>query len=385
MKSLLKLLSLGLIVLSGCTESAESRNSEASDLPSLPEDKVQTLSLGSLTDRLLGLPDQKMVPQIGEKWVIQAYTDYLEVYNKETQEQAVALDDLDAQVAPVFLNADELLIVTTDQKIWRVGIATGERTLVAELSAPLICSPLVIDGEAVFLQYLNDVVELIGFDGQSQWKTAVMATTSYYRQTNYAPCVSGSQIFFAYPGSSVLAISRDTGQVEWVSGPIAQSPTSTTAFQVPQVQSPIKVVGGLVVFTTLDQHLYCLDRDSGMVVKHWELWQRSPTLTNNDCLYFVNDMGALVAYDAADHKVIWQQENFSGLGIESLVAFSPEKIVAQMSHQQLYLIDGETGETLLAYQHAYPSLQLISSDENERLYGLDQRKNLIDIPGSLLS
>lgn len=385
MRSLFSVISLSLLALAGCSETSNQKNQTDASLPTLPEDKVQTLSLGSLTERLLGLPDQKMTPIVGDKWIVQPQADYIEVYEKESQEKAKGLDGLDAQVAPVFLDESTLLVADSAQKLWSVDLETSEKRLVAQLPSPLICSPLMVEGQGLFLQYLNDVVEMLALDGSSQWRTAVMATTSYYRQTEYAPCAAGGQIFFAYPGSSVLAISQESGQIEWISAPIAQSSISTTAFQVPQVQSAIKMLGDLVVFTTLDQQLFCLDKDSGIVVKNWALWQRSPTLVSNDCLYFVNDMGALTAYDGLTQKMLWQHENFSSLGIEALVALGQDKIVAQMSHQQLYLINGDSGETLHAYQHSYPSLQLITTDKDQRLFGLDQRKNLIDIPGTVLS
>lgn len=383
MKHLSLSLALSCFLLTGCTEDPKAA-SEA-QLQSLQQDKVQTLALGSLTERLLGMPTHNNLPVVGEKWVVQVQASYIEFFDKETQEKAFEIDGLEAHMSPVFINASELLVADANQNLWKIDIDTQSKNLVAQLPAPLICSPLIVDNSSIFVQYLNDVVELLSFDGSSQWRTAIMATTSYYRQTAYAPCATRGQIFFAYPGSSVIALNQQTGQIEWIAAPIAQGSISTTAFQVPQVQSPLKVIGDLVVFSTLDHQLYCLDKDSGLVLKKWALWQRSPTLVNNDCVYFVDEMGALSAFDGISQKMLWQQENFSALGFESLVALGNHKIVAQMGEQKLSLIDAESGEVLSEYRHSYPSLQLLATDSDQRLFALDQRKNLIDIPGTLLS
>lgn len=374
---------LALLFLTGCWDAPEAKNPQ-DPTQELQQEKVQTLSLGSLTERLLGLPSQNYTPVVGKNYVVQAHRGYLEFFDKETQEKTFEIDGIDAQVSPVFINDDEILVADSTQKLWRIDTKSQQKVLIAQLPAPLICAPLIVEGSEIFLQYLNDVVELVSLDGLSQWRTAVMATTSYYRQTAYAPCASGGQIFFAYPGSSVIALNAQTGQIEWISAPIAQGAVSTTAFQVPQVQSPLNVIGRLVVFSTLDNQLYCLDKDSGLAIKKWALWQRSPTLVHDNCVYFVDDMGALSAFDATSQTMLWQHENFSGLAFESLVALSPEKIVAQVGENKLALIDAENGSILSQHEHHYTKLQLLTADQG-RLYGLDSGLNFIDIPGTVLS
>jgi hypothetical protein len=141
----------------------------------------------------------------------------------------------------------------------------------------------------------------------------------------------------------------------------------------------------MIVFSTLDHQLFCLDKDSGIVTKKWALWQRSPQLVHDDMIFFINDMGALTAFDAVTQKILWQHENFSGLVFESLLSLGEGKIVAQTAQQKLNFIDTQNGATIFEYEHAYPDLKIFASDEQQHIFALDQYRNFIDIPGTFIS
>ncbi|NBW56899.1 hypothetical protein EBR43_03780 [bacterium] len=378
MTSYYKSVSMVLVLLMGCSNNTKSSYQDPAKDDGVTihqENKPQTLaaqriSLPSITE-LLTKRHHKIDPVITKDFILSFENDALVVTDIHTSTVYKKLNDFKVLVAPVM--SDNKIILSTSQKgLVVLSWPNLEMMYEKKLEAPLLTSPLVLENGDIFIQYIHNIAELITPELNLYWRVTLQNFSQYYQESAYSPCADEHAIYLSFPGNGIVSLDRKNGMMRWnYRGFVEIAGLTHNGLGQKQVFHPLNVLSDTLVSKISDGTIHLLDKDTGMVKTVLEATAETPILIDKQHLYYVDSENAMICYHLDERKQMWRNTSID-MPISSLQHMDANRIIANAVLPHLYLIDAQEGMLLQHFVHQFHQARLLSSQDNDTIYGIDK-------------
>lgn len=188
-----------------------------------------------------------------------------------------------------------LLDAADGSEQWRVNVA-GE-----SLARPLITRDVVI------VQTVDNRLRALKvFDGSERW-TVKETMPALTLRGSTAPIVSGSNIVAGFDNGYVIAVSIETGDIDWRSF-LAPPSGRSDLERLSDIDGAMAIVGQDIYAAGYQGRLGSIAAESGQVLWSVEISSQSGVAADWSSLYTVQETGILIAMARRNGAESWRQE-----------------------------------------------------------------------------
>lgn len=190
---------------------------------------------------------------------------------------------------------------------------------------------------------------------QSLWKVKLSKNNPYYVFPKSAPAMDEKNIYVGSDDGSVMALSRETGDLIWQERLVSFGENGKRIF------SSLALSHGNLFFGAYDGNFYCLDTKTGK--RNWVCMDAdwigsSPAVTEDGKTVYIGlefgllkKSGGVVAIDVKSGKTLWQYYEMTGLTHASpVVSTKLGVVVCGCNDNFVYCLDQKTGKLLWKYE-----------------------------------
>jgi hypothetical protein len=332
---------------------------------------TQRIALPSLTQLLTG-KQKKLDPVVTDQFILCFEEGGILFLDHETNVALKKLVGFTVQVQPVVLD-DRILLVTTEHGLVVLNLSTLEILQEKKLVAPLLAPPLVLDNGDIFVQYIHNIAELLDNNFTPRWSISLPSISQYYQLSAYTPCADKHALYLSFPGGGLISLDRKTGLTRWnYRGFVETNALQHHSLGEKQVSAPLVLFDDLLVAKVSDGVIHLINKDTGIGLSLLEASSESPLLADDRVIYYVDKKGALVCYDIVDKQQLWVNHTFEAMPILSMRENSKKHLLINGHLPHLYILDKEDGALIQHYVHQFHQARLLSTQDNDTIYGIDK-------------
>jgi len=361
------------LLLSGCQHPQNMLSDANNKAEKIEGEKVV---LASFSDRLL-LKSLHHQPIIDEKYIVDYCHSDLTIYDSLSLKVLKVFANMICDQAPTFMDQDTLM-VASDHHLILIDLTTMESSMIANLDAPLLTAPYKIDDNHIFIQYMNNIAQCFDLHGHSLWKTLLPYSASYYKHTQYAPCVDHRSVYLAYPGGSLIKLNQKTGMIEWLAPVLSQKSTQgATDFSAEQINAPLKHTEHYIFAQTSKDQCVCIDPTTGHVMTTLALAPHSQSYMNDACFYAIDPQNILRCYALDSLKQLWTRALPASHTLVGQKNHDLAQLCIQDPQGKLLILDHTSGEILQTFAHNFKNYDLFAYNDN--IYAFNSGGTLVKI------
>lgn len=238
--------------------------------------------------------------------------------------------------APGVLARGILYVGGLSGSMYAIKISDGTIVWEFPTSAEIVAEPILHRDQIFFMNGANQVFALNAEDGKQIWAyNRQDASTGMSVRGGSKPSISGSTVYFGFSDGSLVALALSTGTPQW-----EVQLNRNSRFK--DIDSSAVVMGDFIYVNSYDDHLYCLNKQTGQIAWKTKVGGTSSPLIVGDRLVFSASNGSVVGIDRSTGAVIWNYKDIQGiatdvLSFKGLVIFGE----SQGSLKALDLLSGE--------------------------------------------
>jgi serine/threonine protein kinase len=228
------------------------------------------------------------------------------------------------------LNSEETIAYcgSTDSYIYAIDTSSGARLWSRYLSAPIVTTPLVANGDLIVANANGDIFMLSGKDGESMWRVK----TDCAMVANPTIC-NGLLIIAGFDGN-IQAIDLDKRELQWAHD--SKEP----------IVAPLRHFKNRLLFGTKKGRFEALSCDTGEPI--WSFKTDGPivagSVISSDSVYLGTLNGMFYALEAEMGQLIW--EHSSEMPIASRGCMIDTSIIFCSQDKELYCLEKYSGNLM---------------------------------------
>jgi len=258
-----------------------------------------------------------------------------------------------------------VVVVAADGYVVALSAEDGTEQWRAYISGESLATPLVNDEYVVVQTVDNKLTALSVFDGSERW-TLEQSTPALTMRGSTSPMQVGQSIVTGFDNGRVMAISMETGDVEWDSM-LAPPSGRSDLDRLSDIDGDIAVVGQDIYASGYQGRIASLAAESGQVLWARELSTYAGVTADWNNVYSTLQNGELVALNRRSGAELWRQNALLRREPTVPVSFRTTVVVGDLEGYLHFFsnVDGEPAARVRGGKSAIVSAPLVMAD---RLY-----------------
>ena len=302
--------------------------------PQVQFDKGWSVSVGDGFASDVGV----MLPVLVDNVIYAASGSQLSAVNAQTSEKSWSLDLNSPITAGVGAFEGQLFVGSKSGKLFAVSQDDGALMWQVNASSQALVAPQA-NSNIVVLQTIDGKVSAYSTaDGSFQWSYAVNLPSLTLRGTS-TPFVNEAYTYAGFANGKIVAIDNQTGGVVWqkaISLPKGRSEIE----RLVDIDGAVNLVDGLLYVTGYQGNLVAMDALTGSVVWQQPVSSAASALMLGKAVIVIDESGVILAYDAKQGYVLWQNETLKYRGLSAPMELDSKVLVLDASgHAHLLNLD----------------------------------------------
>lgn len=186
----------------------------------------------------------------------------------------------------------------------------------------------------------NVLYSLDALSGKINWSFVRQDTTAFTIRGGSQPVIYKEKILVGFSEGSIIAFNKKNGNLVW-------EKTLNKNKKFKDIDSSVVVDEDRIYFSGYEDHIYCLDVNSGDLVWKLKAGGYANIRISNNFLYFPTSDGRLLTLKKESGEKIWEYKTDNGILTE--VEFLKNMVLFGESQGGLVFLDQTTGKKLASY------------------------------------
>ncbi len=239
------------------------------------------------------------------------------------------------------VNEGAVVLASVDGDIIVLDAKTGAESWRVDIGGESLAQPVVKDGLVIVQSIDNRLQALSLFDGKQKWELEQTMPALTMRGAS-SPVAVGNNIVAGFDNGRILAVSAETGDIEWDS--MMSLPTGRSDLdRLADVDGAIAIVGQDVYAAGYQGRMASLDAESGQVLWSREVSTQVGLAANWSSVYTTLENGEVMAMDRNSGNESWRNDDLLRRQPSLPVPFHTAVVVGDFEGYLHFLssIDGE--------------------------------------------